>query len=149
MWGNKSKGIKPTFDSWRVQDVWQSLRKVDMKLSQAIHVGDAVGVGEHYPVSPSVLARALDIIVDLRERAVGIEDGACLQKDFWSAFGPLTARDKNNLAKLLIAYDVSKDDSDSRHRQYAFGGFRLEQFRQYVAGQGVGEGEQNKVSEAS
>jgi hypothetical protein len=129
LWGGK--GRKPIFDTYFQQDIWESLRKVDMHLS-SYSVGDRAkdGVVDKYPVSSKVLNAALELI-DGTISHVGPANAVCLQKQFYNALGALSDADKNNLGRHLSDFNIGRGGEGSE-RVYSFTDFDLDAFRDYV-----------------
>lgn len=130
LWGDKEAGTKPVFDTYYQMDVFESLKRVDMKLSSyKIGDGQPAQQEEKYPVSGKALARALELITPL----VTGENKLCYQKEFWEAFGPVTDKDKDSLSKQLSQFGIGRSsDSSTNKRVYSFEDFNIEGFRAYV-----------------
>ncbi len=129
LWGEKGK-TKPVYDTFYIQDVWNSLRKVDMRMS-SIEVGDKANQGLHekYPVTALTLQSALTQI-----KIVSVEskdNPALYQKGFFLGLGSLTDQDKYNLGRILSQFNVERG-GDGTKRWYDFSSFDLKGFQAYV-----------------
>lgn len=129
LWGDE--GHKPVFDSLYVQDVFESLKRVDMKLG-AYKVGSN-DEADKYPVSPSVLQSAIATIESVLSESE--DKRAMYQKDFYQSLGGLTDADKNNLGKVLSRFGIARG-GDHSSRWYDFTTFDINGFRDYVKTKG-------------
>jgi hypothetical protein len=129
LWGDK--GHKAVFDTYYQQDIWESLRKVDMHLS-SYSVGDKAkdGVVDKFPVSSKTLVAAMTYIDDVYAHIPG-GNAQVRQKDFFRSLGALSDADKNNLGRHLSDFAIGRGGEGSE-RVYSFDGFDIEQFRDYV-----------------
>jgi hypothetical protein len=129
LWGDKKH--KAVFDTYYQQDIWESLRKVDMHLS-SYAVGDRAkdGALDKFPVSSKTLSAALSYIDDIYAHIPG-GNAQVRQKDFYRSLGALSDADKNNLGRHLSDFAIGRGGEGSE-RVYSFDGFDIEQFRDYV-----------------
>lgn len=103
LWGEKGK-TAPVFDSWVAQDVWESLRKVDLNLS-AHKVGEA------------------EVESDFKQRAIGpvtyaLEQGKLESADLYDMMGELTQGEKNKLGSIFRKAGV-KTSKDYRYKDFS------------------------------
>jgi hypothetical protein len=129
LWGDKKH--KAVFDTYFQQDVWESLKKVDMHLS-VYSVGDKANTAaaDKFPVSSKTLSAALSFILDVVSH-VGAANAVVLQKDFFRSLGALSDADKNNLGRKLSDFNVGRAGEGSQ-RLYSFENFDIDSFRTYV-----------------
>jgi hypothetical protein len=139
LWGDDTH--KPVFDTYYQQDIWESLKKVDMHLS-SYKVGGSDNSEDRFPVSPRVLQRAYEQINGILQNISPEAQPAMYQKDFYRNLGALTEADKNNLGKKLSEFNIQRGGEGSK-RFYHFGEFDLEAFKAYV------EFQARKVEETS
>jgi len=106
MWGDEKH--KPVYDTYYVQDVWESLRKVDMRMMT-------------YSVGKDNLADS-----DFKERLVAMVDslpkGKIIQTEFWDMLG-FDENEKQAASKLFRASGVIK-----RKYDYIFDDFDRDKF---------------------
>ena len=102
LWGEKEK-TAPVFDTWVTQDVWESLRKVDLNLS-AHKVGEAEVESDYKQRAMSVVAYAL-------------EQGKIESADFYDMMGELTQGEKNKLGSIFRKAGV-KTSGDYRSKDF-------------------------------
>jgi hypothetical protein len=132
LWGQK--GItKPVFDTYYQQDIFESLRRVDMKLS-SYTVGDKARGDNKPAVSTQILLNALAVIEGIVKDGKNVE---VKQREFYRALDGISANDKNKLAQLLEGYQISGVGDNSR-RMLGFEDFDLDGFRSFVKNQGQG-----------
>ena len=86
LWGEKEK-TAPVFDSWVTQDVWESLRKVDLNLS-ARKVGEVEVESDYKQRAKNAVAYAL-------------EQGQIESADLYDMMGELTQGEKNKLGSIF------------------------------------------------
>ena len=103
---------KPVFDSYTEFDVWESLRRVDMKL-QTYAVGDA---------KRQEAPEYLKIAVPILEQAMS--EGAVVKTDLYRVFN-VQGGEKTNLAHRLHACGVR---SFNNNKKMDFSNFSLEEF---------------------
>lgn len=113
LWGEKGV-TKPVYDTYYTMDVWESLRKVDMRL-QTYQVGDK-GEKQAPEGSTEVLARAAALIDQIKSR----EGQAYYQKDFWAAMGPLSTAEKDFVAKRMSSCNSRIGQAANGKRFYQF-----------------------------
>lgn len=98
LWGIPGK-TKAAFDSWGVQDIWESLSKVDMKLNR-----HQIGPGANKNETSGVFRKAAEIITDV----IGQGHNAIETKAFFKSLGDMSASEKDALAKKLHNANVVK-----------------------------------------
>ena len=135
LWGDATH--KAVFDSWWQIDIFDSLRKVDLKMS-SIKVGDAQTSDSYdrYPVSSKTLDKALHMINMILEEKP--DEPNVYQKFFFESLDGLTDADKNNLGRKLSDYNVERGGEGSK-RWYGFGEFNKVLFEDYVKSQHPGQ----------
>lgn len=131
MWGDESH--KPVYDSWYKFDVFETLRKVDLKLSSYKISEQGNDEADKYPVTNDKLKSALEMIETVcKERS---DSPAIYQKEYYQSLGGITDTDKNNLGKVLSRFGVERG-GDGAKRWYSFKDFDIESFREYIRGKG-------------
>ena len=133
LWGDATH--KPVFDTYFQQDIWESLKKVDMHLS-SYKVGDKANSDntDKFPVSPRVLKDACSFIDEVLQHIGPEGQPAVYQKDFYRNLGAVSDTDKNNLGKKLSEFNIQRGGEGSK-RFYHFGEFNIEAFKAYVQSQ--------------
>jgi len=116
LWGEPGK-TAAAFDSWATQNIWETLRKVDMKLnSYKIGPGNT-DIGTTGAFYNSVLVA----------NAVMQGGGVVGRGDFWAAVGNMTAYEKDSIAKRLARAGVITKRSGNK-TMYDFNGFDVDLF---------------------
>ena len=128
LWGDDEH--KAVFDTRYMQDIWESLRRVDMHMS-TYNVGDKAGdSADKFPVSSKVLYSAFEEISGILGNAPDSRP-AVYQRDFMRNLGALSDADKNNLGRKLSDFNVARGGEGSK-RFYDFKDFDIDSFRVYV-----------------
>ncbi|MFH1925757.1 MAG: hypothetical protein ABIK32_04620 [Chloroflexota bacterium] len=125
LWGEKGE-TKSVYDTYFVQDIWESLRKVDMRMS-TYDVGDRAK-----EVVPSTLAwvgKAAPVIGEYM-RLQSEEPGRAgfYTKAFYSSVGALNTKEKDALSKRLNDCNAKVGCDGSGKRYYDFSEFDLNKF---------------------
>jgi hypothetical protein len=87
-------GKKPVFDSYYQQDIWESLRKVDMKLL-------TYDVGKNELDDSDYLERTVAVIDEIKA-----DKGNIFQTELWASLN-LTSKEKNDVSKRLSPAGVT------------------------------------------
>ena len=125
LWGEAGK-TKPVFDTYYVQDIWESLRKVDMRLS-TYSVGDKTQ--EDDPASLPWVKQAAPAIEEyMRLQADEPERNGIYTKYFYASIGALSTKDKDALSKRLNGCGVKVGCDGTGKRYYDFSEFDLNKF---------------------
>jgi hypothetical protein len=133
LWGDKAH--RPVFNTLFQQDVWESLRRVDMRLN-TFKVGDrnsAASVNK-FPVSTRILSSAANFISEVLEHAGPKGEPTIYQTDFFKSLGAISEQDRNNLGKTLTNFNVARA-GDSRTRYYDFSEFDIAGFKTFTESQ--------------
>ncbi len=111
MWGDKNH--KPVYDTYYQQDIWESLKKVDMKL-QTYQVGSKDALDESY------LDRAQQVI----EAAQTI--GKVKTREFYESMGEITKAQKDDIGRRLNKAGVRR--GGDRNASIFFEDFEIDKF---------------------
>jgi hypothetical protein len=118
LWGDDSH--KPVFDTYYQQDIWESLKKVDMNLQ-------SFQVGKKEIESPEDLT-TFSVAVNFIENLKSSDNKRVKTTDFFAHLGPITAREKDFIGKKLSSSDVRVIQEASGKRFYDFTDFDLNKF---------------------
>jgi len=127
LWGDdKDGGHRAVFDTYFMQDVWESLRKVDVHLD-SYKIGDTTKPEdiEDESTGNTPVMLAANLVRKL------IHSGApkIAQKDFWASLGKLDSRTKNSLAQRLVASGLNnRMPQEGRDRMYGLTTFDMDRF---------------------
>jgi len=118
LWGEEEKGTKPVYDTYYQQDVWESLRKVDVKLG-------SYQVGEQTP--------ALDYIDRCLPAMQQVLDtgGKVMKIDFYNSLG-LNSKEKDDMGKRL-SYAGVKSTGHGKDT-FSFADLNWDRFYEYERG---------------
>ena len=111
-------GCKPVFDSYYQQDVWESLKKVDMKL-MTYEVGQREA--EVDLEKTEWLQRAAPVVTAV----CGGDQLVSQTKQFFASVGALTTKEKDALSKRLNEFNVRVGQDGTGKRYYDFTDFDL------------------------
>tara|TARA_Y100000310_G_scaffold332235_1_gene407452 strand:- start:65 stop:1129 length:1065 start_codon:yes stop_codon:yes gene_type:complete len=114
LWGDKNKGTKPVYDTYYQQDIWESLRKVDIKLG-SFQVGEGTNTLDYFDRAVPPLHEA-------------IAAGRVKKADLHRATG-LNDREKDDFSKR-IRY-AGTEDTGYSHLYYKFENFDWDKFYSY------------------
>ena len=117
LWGDKDH--EAVYDTYRVQDVFESLKRVDLHLGQY-----EVGQGSPRDTMSPVLERAANAIVDIQKQSDGKRRGI-FSRDFYESLGPLTEKEKKFVARKLSGADVPTGINNGR-KYFDFSKFDVE-----------------------
>jgi len=112
LWDND--GHSAVFDSFKEFDVWESLRKVDMKL-QTYAVGDAQN-----KEAPRWATEAPTLIEQAQNA------GIITKKEMYDSFGDLTKKEKMDIGEML--HNAGATDYGTANRKYNFENFSMDKF---------------------
>jgi len=113
-------GCKPVYDSYYQQDVWESLRKVDMKL-MSFEVGKKQEAAD--PATLAYVKQSIPVINSLIE-----SEPLCYTKYFYASLGALTPKDKDALSKRMNEFGVAVGQDGNGKRYYDFSKFDIQGF---------------------
>lgn len=119
LWGDDAH--KPVFDSWFQTDVWESLRKVDIKLSSYKVGNNSKEVEMDDIQSLENAGNRVAQITDSEEKRVFTDS-------FFNSLGSISDRDKQLISKRLAKAGIRKGQSGNGKRFYDFEGFDVERF---------------------
>jgi hypothetical protein len=133
LWGDATH--KPLFNTLYQQDVWESLRRVDMSLNTYKIGGSTSSTSANrYPVSTRILSNASQLISDILEHAGPSGEPTMYQTDFFKTLGAISEQDRNNLGKTLSNFNIARA-GDSRTRYYDFREFDIAGFKMFAESQ--------------
>ena len=126
LWSDeKNGGHRSVYDTYYMQDVWESLKKVDMHLD-SYQVGTAKDEDkedEETGASPRMVA------MNLMRKLVHAGVKEMPQKELWKSMGKMSASAKNALSRQLISAGLNNGlPTKGRDRMYGFESFDLEAF---------------------
>jgi len=117
LWGQPGK-TKPVFDTYYVQDVFESLRKVDMRL-QSYRIG---------PGQPDISeSKAFDSAGQVIASIMQSGNTRVVTKQFFEAIGEMTPWEKDQIAKKMAQAGVRNTHSGAK-QFYDFSEFNMERF---------------------
>lgn len=121
-------GCKPVFDSYRVMEVWESLRRVDMKLS-TYEVGDRQHKNEDPATMPFIQKAAPVITQYMAMQAEDTDRVGFYSKAFYAEVGSLTTKEKDALSKRMndCGLKIGQDTSNGK-RYYDYRDFDFKRF---------------------
>jgi hypothetical protein len=108
LWGDKTCGTKPVFDTNFVIDILESLRKVDIRMTK-IRIGDE----QKLLVPDGILETSLQIV------EIGKTQGKMKMTEFYNAIGDIDQNMKSAIGKMLSKAGI---------RRYAGGWFDFSEF---------------------
>ena len=127
LWADQEDGgHRAIFDTYYQQDVWESLRKVDMQLD-SYHVGDkknAEDVQDQETGTTPFLLAVQSLRQLIRTGAVEIE-----QPQFWKSIGKISKAAKDSLSKKLATAGLDGSlPHKGGHKWYSLKGFDMDAF---------------------
>jgi len=124
LWGTPGE-TKPVYDTYFTQDVFESLRKVDMKLGTY-----KVGENENEDVgSQAYVKKAVPVIESAIESQSKDNVPGYYSKDFYAMVGTLSTTEKDKLSKRLNRCGVKIGSDHKGKRFYDFSEFDLAAFK--------------------
>jgi hypothetical protein len=119
LWGIPGK-TKPAYDTYYVTDIWESLSKVDMKLSKR-----QIGPGASQTDNSELFNGASEIISSAKaDGSTGI-----YSREFYQSLGELSPSDKNAISKRMQdAGAVVRRSGDRRY--YDIQNFDINKFNE-------------------
>lgn len=118
LWGDECH--KAVFDTYEVQDIWESCRKVDIHLMK-------YDVGR-VEAKPGIARAIIDKARPAIDHAMQLDGQLVWTKGFYSDVGAVTAKEKDQLSKLLSSCNVRVGADHSGKRYYDFSEFDYQQF---------------------
>lgn len=119
LWGDDKH--KPVYDTYFQQDVWESLKKVDINIGNYEVGNNVTDKPEENNYFTIALAAAQAMTTD--------ENKVISSKDFYNEIGDLSNKDKQKISKAINNSGVQKRVDAKMNRYYDFTNFDIAKFR--------------------